>query len=963
MSRALSLDVTRGETVETVGGRLRDALGLGHPGIATLVTAGCEGDELRLEWEKRAGEESLSKVLGELEWPDFQDVLQQLLEALSHGHARGVVHGGVTPYRVGVSSKEESRGVVRIFDFGVHSSASLDGLPPEEECFRAPETWGSADRWTGATDLFSVGWIAHQWLYGRRPNEERGHRREQHHFVPGEFPRWIDSCLRRQAPRFPLAVDALEALEMVIAGESLEGFRGSPVRADWREGELEGGAFVRQWWREPKLYGMREFAMVGRTQERWRLWRALLETRRRRRPRVVLISGPGGVGKSRMARWLCHRAQETGTGGALEVSGGTGELNQLGAYLASQRRPWVVWIDDADRASGLLDWVEGMIGTGKELPVLFVISVTDELLVKRPVEAVQIAQLLEEPGGEELSLGPMERGEFIRLLRSLGPITEEGAIALERRLGGNPLFARQLMHHWLAKGVLSADEPRSQVPEGVPDDLVDFWEPRVGRLIAEVAADEEEMAGLVMSLKVAAVLGLEVSLEEWGAVCRELGVPMSELLIRSLMAHRLLEEAHDPGAVRFSHSMLRESLVGSMKKSGEAKRIHGACARVLATAGGSPERLGVHLLETGRCEEALEELMDGMVGLGNHGEHRHALALQVWYQRACDEMGLGPGDRRRVVGWIRQAWSAQALGLEEVAREALNGARARLKSEDEEELLGRIYWLDAGQAFSRGELGRVEESLRRARDHFETVGDQRGLAGTWIRVGSYYRERGELEEAEEAFSQARAYFDKAEDPAGLMAVIRGQASILGLQGRLDEAEALLLSCEEFIEGSPKWEADLLNNLGEVYRERGGWQEAEEAYRRAAEICEEMGDPTAEVSRINLGMTLVEQERYREALEVLERAEAALREVSFIREQMYAMASMLPCLAATQDWPRWSEYARVLEVYLTGNQVRSRDLRRMFEISLELARESAPEPVVAWARLLVETQEESGGDRR
>ena len=54
--------------------------------------------------------------------------------------------------------------------------------------------------------------------------------------------------------------------------------------------------------------GLRTLPMVGRTPERDRLWAALRGVHESGRARCVVLRGPSGTGKSRLARWLSERA-------------------------------------------------------------------------------------------------------------------------------------------------------------------------------------------------------------------------------------------------------------------------------------------------------------------------------------------------------------------------------------------------------------------------------------------------------------------------------------------------------------------------------------------------------------------------------------------------------------------------------------------------------------------------------
>ena len=58
------------------------------------------------------------------------------------------------------------------------------------------------------------------------------------------------------------------------------------------------------------LFGLRDPPLVGRLAERDLLWSALLEVEQSRMPQVVVLHGESGVGRSRLAAWLCETAHE-----------------------------------------------------------------------------------------------------------------------------------------------------------------------------------------------------------------------------------------------------------------------------------------------------------------------------------------------------------------------------------------------------------------------------------------------------------------------------------------------------------------------------------------------------------------------------------------------------------------------------------------------------------------------------
>ena len=80
------------------------------------------------------------------------------------------------------------------------------------------------------------------------------------------------------------------------------------------------------------LFGLRETPFVDRDAERDRLWEALRATEETDEPRVVLIVGDAGVGKSRLVDWMATRAAELGAAKilrAVHTRGGDGPIEGI----------------------------------------------------------------------------------------------------------------------------------------------------------------------------------------------------------------------------------------------------------------------------------------------------------------------------------------------------------------------------------------------------------------------------------------------------------------------------------------------------------------------------------------------------------------------------------------------------------------------------------------------------------
>lgn len=68
------------------------------------------------------------------------------------------------------------------------------------------------------------------------------------------------------------------------------------------------------------LFELRRIPIVNRENERNTLWQSLIDVSSKRESRVVLLHGPAGTGKSRLAQWLCERANEIGAASVLKAS-------------------------------------------------------------------------------------------------------------------------------------------------------------------------------------------------------------------------------------------------------------------------------------------------------------------------------------------------------------------------------------------------------------------------------------------------------------------------------------------------------------------------------------------------------------------------------------------------------------------------------------------------------------------
>ncbi len=299
----------------------------------------------------------------DLDWPRLQGIIEALLDALAHAHARGVIHRDLKPQNLLYATERDERPGLKLSDFGIaHAFGDQAGERAGTPAYMAPEqiagSWRDLGPWT---DLYAVGCVVWKLATGRtpftglrgRPLFEAHLRKEPPEFVPRmalppDVEIWIRRLLaKRPEKRFARAHQAREVLALmappkpvgppttntIIPPDEAAPFTdSSTVRAvsmgqrqkippDWRGDSDHEGATSRAGKALPGLglFGLRVAPMVGRYRPRDRIWLALHTSRKSRQLTVVGFTGERGTGKTRLLDWTAERAHELGGFDTLRV--------------------------------------------------------------------------------------------------------------------------------------------------------------------------------------------------------------------------------------------------------------------------------------------------------------------------------------------------------------------------------------------------------------------------------------------------------------------------------------------------------------------------------------------------------------------------------------------------------------------------------------------------------------------
>ncbi|MEN9577961.1 MAG: hypothetical protein RJA70_970 [Pseudomonadota bacterium] len=291
-----------------------------------------------------------------LSFPIIWSLIDQVLSALAQAHARGVIHGDLKPSNVIVEEARDRPPKVHILDFGLawlkrdphderldgekamtfqpHAGAGTPGYMAPEQIMHEKH------HVCGATDLYSLGCVLYKLLSGRAPfTGDPKELLKAHAYeeppplkpavkVPDGVRRFVMRCLRKRPwDRYEFAAEARRAWAEFAPDPNIDvrlwrfpRVAATPPAADPAQTEATAPDVPESFQKPPRekargLLSIRPSPMVGRAD----VCRRLLEvcdqvaSGQGEPHRLVILVGPAGVGKTRIAEWLQSTIHEQGT--------------------------------------------------------------------------------------------------------------------------------------------------------------------------------------------------------------------------------------------------------------------------------------------------------------------------------------------------------------------------------------------------------------------------------------------------------------------------------------------------------------------------------------------------------------------------------------------------------------------------------------------------------------------------
>lgn len=921
-------------------------------------------------------------------WAELRSALEQSLRALAHAHARGVLHRDLKPGNVLLGGPGDLRPGLKLVDFGL---ARLSGVGASAgsgtPAYMAPEQVSGGPEGP-TTDLYALGLMAWQLATGVVPAASDSVAAtlaarvvgalppfEPTLDVPEGFGAWLTRMLARWPDeRFPFAADALRGLaelgepvpsfhrkRVVIAAQATVALDESmrvpllPVEVGAPTPAPLVGVEIPPTWHpvdiEPvgqvgltglRLFGLRDLPLVGRAPERTALWNALRAAAGSRRPRAVVLRGPAGLGKSRLARALAEEVHTLGVAVPVRAAVGRppapdrvlrdviddawklpldgeararavarlpeaaerafGEGERLAARLAATvdllraaagERPVVLWLDDAQWSSTAVALAQAILREPDAGATLVVLTVQEEALADRPTERAALERFTTRRDVAVVPVGALPSGELETLLDGLVQLEPVTRRIVVEQSAGNPLLAIRLLDAWILRGEL-VETPRglglSTAPVG-------------GRLAAEAVVGDELEALLSarpdsegVALERAAVLGDQVQAAEWAAALAIEGLVLPTALLDRLLDRGILRPR--PGGWSFAQPLFRLSLLRRAAEAGREPVHHRAAAAVVGES--DLARLGEHWLAAGEPLRAADALLRAA-----EAERRvHAIAaggVALRSARAALEAAkVEPGDARWGECLLLEMWIAATSVSPAVG--AVAAARA-------------VAWAEEHGDEPKALEARCREILCRAQsgEAIDAVGELRhaweralaaGAPRMIVTIGDFYaselRNRGMFADAALVARRILVESERGGYRLGRGTAWRHLGVFARMQGRVEEARFALEKAREELEPHTWEHAETCNNLGDLLRETGRSDEAIAWYEHAAARFRAMGSFDTCVPLMNLSLLHIGEGRLEAADALLQRCVASLAQSEQRRMEAIARVIRLPALAARGD---------------------------------------------------------------
>jgi predicted ATPase len=889
----------------------RSASALNHPNIVTIYELGEDGATRYIAMELVEGQ-TLREMLA-AGTPPMRRVIEiaaQIAEGLTKAHEAGITHRDLKPENLMLSDD----GFVKILDFGLAKQASASGEHSEIDHTSASLTgsgmvlgtvgYMSPEQAEGKgldfrSDQFSLGAVLYEMVAGKRAFH-KSTKMETLVAILREEVQPV-GAQNREAPA-PLCW----AIEKCLAKEPDK--RYGTTRELARELAAIRDCFserpAMQVETRPTNLPVSRTGFVGREREAV-VARELLM---RQEVRLLTVTGPGGIGKTRLAVEVASGLAEQFPGGiyfvalshlsdsgliaaaivqtlGIREAGSQSPLELLKKSLQqSLRAPMLFLLDNFEHLIAGAATISELLAIAPNLKVLVTSCAPLHVYGERefPVPPLALPDSHAVPPVEILARCPAV-ALFVQRAMAAKPdfeLNRENAATVAEicaRLDGLPLaieLAAARVKVLSPSSMLTRLTSRLQLLTGGARDLPQRQQTLRAAMDWSydlLNAEEQKLFRRLSALHGGCNLeGIEAVCDTKGDLGLDLLDGMASMVDKSLVQQ--VEQAN--GESRFVMlETIREYAQEKLRASGEepaTKRAQAAYCLVLAE------------------EEATEQVgSDWLDRLGL--EHNNLRTALDWLTESGDaEWGLRLGTALFRFWEIREYFAEGRDSLHRVLK--LPGAAAPTKART------RALFAAGVLAGEQGDYEAAEALIAESRDIARQLGDKTGAAVSLNALGVFARDRGDVATARELLEESLAVWRDLGDLKAVARALSNLGNVLKIQGEFERACQLYVECLTIFQGLQDrtgvgWS---VNYLGDVARDQGDSASAKTYYEQALGIFQELGD------RWGIAGTLADLGNLAKAQGDYERADAFYQESLRIFQELKhkrGSARLLECFAS------------------------------------------------------------------
>lgn len=587
----------------------------------------------------------------------------------------------------------------------------------------------------------------------------------------------------------------------------------------------------------------------------------LLEQALKQEGRFIVVSGPAGIGKTRLlAEFLSHHQISFLRGNAYALFQGMSyapfleiiqtllqekpeTLDQLDLPYRTAIQHFLERSEDSSASQSrlfeavfrllensgiqrfMLDDIQWLDPSSTQLLYFLLRSGLRFVATLRLEENQRITQtflhtLHREGWVEEVPVSPLSQEQIRVLLRRALHMDPGDSIVqtLHRLSGGNPYLLGETLRDLYRRGYLVFRHvwelriPPTYTPPRSVETLTTY---KLGLL----SPDHQRLA------EVAAVLGPQFTLEALSAVSQ---MPESQisLLLEDLLRVRIVEEI--PGGFAFPEDVVREAILSKMSTL-RRKTLHHRAARYAAQHGASADVLAYHHHHAGNRKEAFRALMQAIEEAQRVYAYPNALQLvTLALQDATtqEEQWEAKQKQAEILAFLGEYEQAAEI-LQELLKHPLEALGSRF---------GKVVvaWLRllVAQGDHHKAVEEADEYLGQLHDPVERLKVQVEKAWALIQLGQHAA-------AQRILRKVR----RAQPPNGLL------AKILNLEAQIQEAWEHWKKAESLYQkaldlyrtlGDRRGEGVILTNLAGLYLNRHQLEKAQTFYQEALQLYESIG---------------------------------------------------------------------------------------------------------------------------